>query len=369
MKTFALFKIGYMPRWCIVWMDLLLSFFSIVLSYLLRFNFETQRINNDLFIRGIFITVAVYLAFFLIFRSFKEIVRHTTFNGVLKILMAVFSANIFLVFVNLIFSKNEYFVPNSVIAINFFISFFMLAVTRIAIKEIFQIASSAKKQSVLLFGAGAIGQAALQTIVADKFSSWRVIGFVDDDPAKLYKNLGGVPVYDIKQISKVLNKNNVSRVIIAVNNISVERRNAVAEFFIEKGMQVSVLPHNHKWLDDPFKVRRLRDIKIEDLLQRMPIQINNAAINSTLKNKCILITGAAGSIGSEIVKQAIAFKPAMLLLCDIAESPLHDMGLYMYENASGINYKLIIGSIKDAGYMEKIFSIYKPHIVFHAAAL
>ena len=99
-----------------------------------------------------------------------------------------------------------------------------------------------------------------------------------------------------------------------------------------------------------------------------PIQINNEAISTTLKNKCIFITGAAGSIGSEIVKQVAAFQPAMLLLCDMAESPLHDMGLYMQENFPGINYKLIIGSITDVNYMEKIFSEYKPEIIFHAAA-
>src|SRR6478736_8931125 len=122
MKPSAILNIGYMPRWCIVCMDVVLSFFAVILSYLLRFNFETQRIDKYRFTRAIFITVTVYFLFFLIFRSFKEIIRHTTFNGVFRIFLAVLSANLSLLLINLIFSDNEYLVPNSVIGINFFIS-------------------------------------------------------------------------------------------------------------------------------------------------------------------------------------------------------------------------------------------------------
>ncbi len=148
----------------------------------------------------------------------------------------------------------------------------------------------------------------------------------------------------------------------------VKRRNEVADFFIHHGVKVSILPYNQQWLHDPFKIRRLRDIKIEDLLEREPIQINNNAISATLRNKSILITGAAGSIGSEIVKQVSVFNPEMLLLCDIAESPLHSVGLFMQENFPDVNYKLLIGNITDVNGMEKIFAEYNPTIIFHAAA-
>ena len=149
---------------------------------------------------------------------------------------------------------------------------------------------------------------------------------------KQKKIIGGVKVYSLNKLAKTINKLSVKRAIIAVNNISLKRRNEVADFFIRNGVKVSILPYSQQWVHDPFKIRRLRDIKIEDLLEREPIQINNAAISTTLKNKCILITGAAGSIGSEIVKQVAAFQPEMLLLCDMAESPLHTIGLFMQEN-------------------------------------
>src|SRR6478609_8922977 len=174
MKVSSIFNIGYMPRWLIVCMDVVLAFFSILLSYLLRFNFDTERIDNDSFIQTISITVAVYFVSFLIFRSFKEIIRHTTFKGVLKIFLAVLSASIFLVFINLIFSDQFALVPYSVTGINFFISFFILGGSRIAIKKIFQTALQVKRNHIIIFGAGVMGQAALNTITADKFNNWRV---------------------------------------------------------------------------------------------------------------------------------------------------------------------------------------------------
>ncbi len=368
MKPIVTFNIGYMPRWCIIFMDIMLSFFAIILSYLLRFNFHTERIENRDFIRGICFTLAAYLFFFFIFRSFTEIIRHTTFRGILRVLLVAISASVLLLVLDIVFDNVTRLVPYSVIGINFFISFFILSGSRIAIKKIFEIGLRTKKNPVVIFGAGAMGQAALQTITADRFSTWRVIAFVDDDPAKLYKKICGISVYNTNTISKILKRNSIDKIIMAVNNIPVERRNEVAEFFIERGLTVSILPHNQQWMDDPFKVRRLRDIKIEDLLERESIQINNAAIRSTLKNKCILVTGAAGSIGSEIVRQLIAFEPKMLLLCDIAESPLYEVGLYMHENTSNIKYKLIVGTITEPNHMERIFSYYKPDIIFHAAA-
>ncbi len=357
-----------MPRWFIVCMDITLSFFSIMLSYLLRFNFQTEKIIKLFFIRTIFITVFTYLVCFFIFKSYKEIIRHTTFRGVMKIFLSIFSANTFLGLLNYFVGRENHLAPYSIIIINFFISFFILAGSRIAIKKLFETALTVKKDVIVIFGAGAMGMAALKTIRNDKLSDWRVMAFVDDDVKKQKKVIGGIKVYGINAFAKVISKLSVKRAVIAVNNISLKRRNEVADFFIKYGIKVSILPYSQQWVHDPFKIRRLRDIKIEDLLEREPIKINNEAISTTLKNKSILITGAAGSIGSEIVKQVAAFQPKMLLLCDIAESPLHTIGLFMHENFPAINYKLIIGSVTDFNYMEKVFAEYNPAIIFHAAA-
>jgi FlaA1/EpsC-like NDP-sugar epimerase len=349
-------------------MDLTLTFFSIILSYLLRFNFEVGQIDKNSFVRTIIITLSAYLLFFIIFKSYKEIIRHTTFRGVFKVLLAVLSANTFLILMNFLLSKEFHVVPYSVTVINFFISFFMLGGSRMAIKQLFETASTVKKDSIIIFGAGDMGLNALKTIRRDTFSNWKVMAFIDDDISKQTKVIGGVKVYSIKASGRIINKWSVKRAIIAVNNISLARRNEVADYFLKKGIKVSILPYHQQWANDPFKIRRLRDINIEDLLEREPIQINSKAISTTLKGRSILITGAAGSIGSEIVKQVAAFQPEMLLLCDMAESPLHDIGLSIRENFPNVSYKLIIGSITDVNYIEKFFEEYKPTVIFHAAA-
>jgi len=350
--------------------DTFLSFISIILAYLFRFNFNTEHITGDLFSRGILITVNVYLISFLVIQSYKEIIRHTTLQGILKILMAVFSANVFLIILDILFIhiSGILLVPYSVLFIDFFISTCMLSGCRIFIKKIFETATKINREPVIIFGAGNMGQAILKTILYDHFSNWKVVGLIDDDRAIKGKNLAGIPIYHLDQINKLLKKYPVERVVIADYNISIERRNEVASFFIDRRIKVSILPPSFQASLNPFKIHRLRDIKIEDLLEREPIKINNQQINSTLKGKRILVTGAAGSIGSEIIRQAAKFEPQALILCDIAESPLHTIGLELEEEFKDVNYKLFIGNICDKKRMEYIFKNFKPNIVFHAAA-
>lgn len=352
-------------------MDTFLIFCSIIISFLLRFNFKTELITNSLFITGLITTVIVYTVSSIIFKSYKGIIRHTTLQDTLNILIAVFAANIALVLLNFIFLSNYKFllVPFSVLFINLFTSFGMLASSRILIKVVFETASKTKKEPILIFGAGDMGQTALKAILQDKVNSWKVVGLIDDDPGKKGKNLEAVPIYSLSQITRLLPKYSIRRVIIAVHHISISRRNEVASFFIDRGIKVSILPSTQEWLnDDSFKIRQLRDINIEDLLEREPIHLHNEKINATLKGKRVLITGAAGSIGSEIVRQTAKFQPEILILCDIAESPLHEIGLEIAETFDNLVYKLFIGNITDTKRMQFLFENFAPNVVFHAAA-
>jgi FlaA1/EpsC-like NDP-sugar epimerase len=369
MKLNDLFKLGFMPRWAIVFMDIFLSFASVVLSFLLRFNFQTEKISSALFISSISVTLPIYLICFFLFKSYKEIIRHTTFTGIFRQLKAVGAANILLIILNVVFkSENSVLVPKSVLFINFFISFFMLSANRVLIKEIFRIGSNHKKEPILIFGAGNMGMAAVKTIVQNEFIKWKIVGFVDDDRSKTGKFLLGIQIYHTTKLNKVLKNKSVNRILFAVNNISISRRNEVASFFVDNGIMVSTLPPLERWAHDPFKINDVKDIKIEDLLEREPIIIDNYKIGSILNNKCILITGAAGSIGSEIVRQVMKFKPSNLILCDAAETPLHTIDLELKENFKDVNYKTFVCNITDEERMEFIFNKVKPNIVFHAAA-
>ncbi len=370
MKLPSLLNVRYMPRWIILLMDGLLAFFSIIFSYLLRFNFQTEQITSNLFIRGIFATAVVYLFVSVYFKTYKGIIRHTTLQDTVKIFYAVLVSHIFIAIINeiIVSTQGLLLVPFSVLVINAFISFCLIAGSRISIKQIFETASNTKKEPIIIFGAGDMGQTALKAILQDKVNPWKVVALIDDNPGKIGKNLAGIPIYDIMHMDKLLQKYAIKRAIIAVNHISINRRNEVASFFIEQGIKVSILPSTQQWLNHSFKIRQLRDIKIEDLLEREPIEINNKEINTTLKGKRVLITGAAGSIGSEIVRQVSRFEPELLILADIAESPLHSIGLELEESVDEIPYKLFICNITDLRRMESLFQNYAPNIVFHAAA-
>ncbi|MEP7317238.1 MAG: nucleoside-diphosphate sugar epimerase/dehydratase [Panacibacter sp.] len=370
LKFSNLFKLGYTPRWIIVCIDIFLTFFSVILSFLLRFNFKPEAIIHDLFLRGILVTVGIYILSFFIVKSYKEIIRHATYRSVLKILYAIIMATTGLLLINIFMARQEDFfvVPFSVLLINFFISFFMLAGSRFFIKQVFDTALRLNAQPVFIFGAGAVGQAALKAIMHDRTGKLKVAAFIDDDPATTGRSISGIPVYTLDQLDKLQKKHSAKKVIIAVNNISLERRNEVASLFISNGLLVSVLNSEQQFPDAPFILRRLKDIKIEDLLERDPIKIDNVHINATLHRKRILVTGAAGSIGSEIVKQVADFKPELIILCDIAESPLHNIGLELEEQFPDVPQKRYIANITDARRMEYIFRNFAPHIVFHAAA-
>ena len=370
MKFGNIVNLGYTPRWVIISIDIFLSFFSVILSFLLRFNFRPSAIINDLFLRGILVIVGLYIISFFIVKSYKEIIRHATYRSVLNILYAILIATTCLLILNVIIGKTDsfYVVPYSVILINFFISFFMLAGSRFFIKQVFDTALRLNAQPVFIFGAGTDGQAALKAINQDRSGKLKAVAFIDDDPAAIGKSISGVTVYALSQLDKLAKKHSAKKVIIAVNNISLERRNEVASLFISNGLLVSVINSGQHFPDGPFTLRRLKDIKIEDLLEREPIQIDNVHINATLHAKRILITGAAGSIGSEIAKQVAHFKPELIILCDIAESPLHNIGLELEEHFKDVPHKRYIANITDARRMEYIFKNFAPQVVFHAAA-
>lgn len=370
MKLSNLLKLGYTPRWIILCLDIILVFFSIILSFLLRFNFKADSLLNDFLIRGIAFSLVFYLVSFIIIQSYKEIIRHSTYRSVIKIFFSVLLATSSMVVFNLVLKHqtDKQFAPYSVLVINFFISLFMLAGSRVFIKRVFDTAIRLGSEPVIIFGAGTIGREALQAIERDKISKWKVIAFIDDAPARKGKSIAGVPIYSLQQIEKFLVKNTVSKAIIAINNITVDRRNEVASLLISLGLHVSILPNLQQLVEGHLSLRKLRDIKIEDLLERDPIEINNIQINQTLKGKRVLVTGAAGSIGSEIVKQVAQFHPEMIILCDIAESPLHAIGLELEEYHKGVSYQLFIANISDASRMEFIFKTLLPDIVFHAAA-
>jgi FlaA1/EpsC-like NDP-sugar epimerase len=202
----------------------------------------------------------------------------------------------------------------------------------------------------------------------DGQSNIQIIAFIDDDRKKGSKNLNGVQIITFAAFKEMANLQPVDELIIASYSLPTKRKNEVVDFCLDHDIKVLSVPPYSKWAEGKFNSRQLQSIKIEDLLERDPIQINNNQIKAQIKGKRILVTGAAGSIGSEIVRQLLPYTPELIVLCDQAETPLHNLELELLENGTRINCVSYLADITNNSRMEALFEEFKPQYVYHAAA-
>ncbi|HTJ10948.1 MAG TPA: nucleoside-diphosphate sugar epimerase/dehydratase [Dinghuibacter sp.] len=362
----------FMPRWVIFFVDLFLTGNALVLAYLLRYNFQTELIDGNDFSRGVTIGLLVYAVCFLVFQSFAGIIRHTNTQDAGRIWLTSTIAAILLYAVGSVTQRFYPFMlmPTSVVIIHYLTVFLLLTGYRILIKEIFAYAPrfACKKENVLIFGAGDLGLTTLRVITQERTHPWKVVAFVDDNPKKVSKKLDGIDIFPTAQLPHLIRKHQIRQVIIAARDLSLRRRHEVIDLSLENGAKASAVPSVNEWLNGTFQIHQIENIKIEDLLEREPIQLDNDEIGRQIRDKRILITGAAGSIGSEIVRQLARYSPRVLLLVDQAETALNDLGLKLQEEYPELSFRMFIGSVTNKLRMEFIFENFGPDLVFHAAA-
>jgi FlaA1/EpsC-like NDP-sugar epimerase len=225
-----------------------------------------------------------------------------------------------------------------------------------------------KKKSVVIFGAAATGVATQHVLENDGLANIQVIAFIDDDRKKGSKNLNGAPILSFNEFKEMVAIKPVDELIISTYTLPTKRKNELVDFCLDHDIKVLSVPAYSKWAEGKFSSRQLQSIKIEDLLERDPIQINNNQIKAQIKGKRILVTGAAGSIGSEIVRQLIPYSPEVIILCDQAETPLHNLELELKENGTRINCISYLADVTNKTRMEKLFEEFEPQYVYHAAA-
>jgi len=375
LKARDFFRKHSLPRWMVFAFDGGAVFLTFIFSYLLRYNFEVGPNIMATALRQSLLVVAVYSTFEIIFRSFAGLIRHTTIRDIFNVLLTTTSAfTVLLVFTlaSTISNWKEVFnVPGSILAIHFVTINAFLFISRISVKMFYEMVSvkPANKKNVIIYGAGAMGVIVKRVISSDTENDYNIVAFLDSNKKLQGKNLNGVPVFSPVRLTEAfLAKNNVKTMIFAINDIEPAKKTEIYRSAVDLGLEVLQIPVVSDWLNGTFEVRQLKKIRVQDLLNREPIQLNMKRIADGLRDRTILVTGAAGSIGSEIVRQLTRFNVARLVLIDNAETPMFNLENELLEHFAHAPVRTILADVTDQNRMERIFREYHPDFVFHAAA-
>jgi len=356
-------------------MDCVSVFLVFLLAYILRFNFDIQDINYRIAFHQSLIAVFVYALYSILFRSYSGLLRHTTLTDIsLVFIVTTFSAITLLALTLLsrtLFWGPTFTMPISIILIHFGTISIFLFFVRVLIKIIFRFATATGKMAkrVIIYGAGELGFIVKRVIVSDPDNGYNVVCFIDDDKNLFGKKINRIPVYSFNILTReFVTKNKIDSLIFALKNITLERKSRVIRLAISLGIEVLETPEVEKWLNGQLHPNQFRKVKLEDLLGREPIQLNLHLIRCGLNDKTILVTGAAGSIGSEIVRQLARFNSEKVILVDQAETPLFYLENEIKEKLKDLEFRIIMADVTSREKMEIIYRDFRPDIVFHAAA-
>jgi FlaA1/EpsC-like NDP-sugar epimerase len=361
------------PRWIIFIIDLTISVVAFVAAYLLRFEFSPPRLEIDL-ARSFFpIFLSVRALSFVLGRTYAGIIRYTSTQDAQRILLTLASGTALFLVLNQVrfhFFDGVFFVPNSVLLIDFLVTLFAMITSRIAVKVIYlEFKSPTRSMSnVVIYGAGEAGVITKQAIDRDRASGIAVIAFIDDDKNKSGKKIDGTSIYHSRKAEEFFSQGKVNQMIISMQNITPERRAAMVDLALKYNIKVLNVPPVRRWINGELSLRQLREIKIEDLLGRSEIKLDNPEVQTLVEGKRVLVTGAAGSIGSELVRQISAYRPDVLVLFDQAESPLYELEQELKVLGVHERCEFVIGDIRQEDRVRRLMEAYRPQLVFHAAA-
>jgi FlaA1/EpsC-like NDP-sugar epimerase len=375
------FKNRFLPSGYVYAFDTIVVFVSYLLSYLIRVNFNFSQFDFSIVVFQAIGVTQIYSIFFLAYKSYSGIIRHTSFTDAIKLLQANGSTFLFLMIGSIALrffnAPITWQLPLGVLIIHFLLTYFLLMAARVIAKDLyFRIIGnrSNSEKRVLIYGAGLAGILAKNAILQDINTTHTIVGFIDDNSEKVGKKLEGVSIFTphVALDPAFVEKFKVDQLIISIQKLTINAKNAIVEQGLELNLEVKVVPSIDKWFNGKLSSEQIRKVKIEELLERECIKLEGTNISEYLFGKVILVTGAAGSIGSGIVRQVLANRPKQVILLDQAESPLYDLQFEINGSSEFADYKhlveYVIATVKDKYRMKQIFEKYKPEVVFHAAA-
>jgi FlaA1/EpsC-like NDP-sugar epimerase len=363
------------PRWMVFIIDALTVFVAFIIAYYLRFNFVVPEERMLPFLFQALIASSVYALYGLVFRSYSGLIRHTTLTDITLVFIVTTCSALTLVFFSAIGSWLRWAeilaIPQSILLIHYVAVSLILFVGRILIKLIFLFATGSvrNKKRVLIYGAGELGFVVKRVVLSDPRYGFHVSGFIDDDRHKQGKKINRISVYSPSVLStEFIAGHRIESLIIAIKAISVDKKSAIIRTAVNLGLEVLDTPEVDKWLAGQLRLPQFRRVDLEDLLGREPINLDINTIKKGLTDKTIMITGAAGSIGSEIARQLTSFQCEKVILVDQAETPLFYIQNELREKFLDVRFHIIPADVTNGQRMEKIFREHRPDIVFHAAA-
>lgn len=366
----------FLPRWMVLAADVLIVGMAFVYVYFLRFNLISRPVDVPGMLLQLLIALPFYLSAAFIFHPHHGIVRHSGMHDAITILKAhsLFSVSLILIsHVGGILISPVLAIPNSVIILHFFVSVFSLLFLRFVVQVVYRriMDPDVNSRNILIFGAGDMGSIAANIIGNDDNIHYKVVGFVDDNHHLWKKKKSGIPVYSPREaLSLVARQKRVREVIFAIaeDRISITRKNEIVDMCISRNLKVKEVPDAKAWIGGTLSPNQIREVRIEDLLGREPIHQRFNEVSAGIAGKRVLVTGGAGSIGSEIVRQLVNLKPRSIIIIDQAESMLYDLQLEISDKLGNTELHLFVADITNRQNMREIFRANRPHIIYHAAA-
>ncbi len=368
----------HLSKWTVLIFDVINTMFMFVCAFIIRHNFSSLGIWEYPLLKYTLNVGVLALLIFYLNKSYVGIIRRTSVHDLVKVFWSCFIVS-FVLFLLVVLGTRYQIdiarmgrIPLGVIAIHFLLNFFVLSFGRIFVKIIYESVryDKQKHENVLIYGAGETGQLTMVSLKNNPNVNFHIMGFVDVHHAKVGKTIAGVNVFELEDIDKeFILKNKLEEIIVASNEISHKKLQELTDFFLSHGVIVKRVPPLDKWLNGELDLRQIKKINIEDLLNRNTIQLDDVNVKKDIRHKRILVTGAAGSIGSEIVKQVLQFHPKEVLLVDQSETGLYDLLNDLKPlNRDEVEVKSRLIDISNFQVLERAFEEFKPDIVYHAAA-
>jgi len=361
------------PRWLILLIDILICAFSVVLAYMLRFNFSLPETDAHDLPYVLSYIVGIRFITFIIAKTYTGIIQYSSTSDAIRIIIVTTIGSLFFVATDLIsyfFINKINFIPYSIIIIDFITTSSLLVAFRIFVKIAYMEINnpSRNKTNVLIYGAGESGLISKRSLDRDAGTKYKVLGFIDDDPKKIGMKIEDIPIYGSDKLEKLLETNAIEHLIISIQNIKASKKQEIIEKCMAYNTKVLSVPPVSRWINGELSFKQIKKINIEDLLERDEIKLDEEKVKLELLDKTVLVTGAAGSIGSEIVRQVARFSPKKIILIDQAESPMYFLELELNEKYPEVNFETIICDINHKVRMRKIMETFVPNIIYHAAA-